>query len=62
MMAKQKVKINYMIVRGIENDKARHEAGTAVSAAELKAAGFPIAHYEKRGIIRLLEDGDNGNG
>ncbi len=57
-MAKKQVK--YITTRGFENDKARHEAETAVSAAQLKKDGFTVKYLQERGIIKI-EGGTDGN-
>ena len=61
MMAKKKT---YIVLRGIENDKARYEAGDTVTHAQAKKV-FTIAtinHWLDKGVLEEVIEVDNGTG
>lgn len=48
-------KKRYLIVRGIENDKERHEAGEVVA---LNARKWPVKHWLETGVLKEVKHGD----
>jgi hypothetical protein len=57
--AKEKATVKrYCVMRGIESDHWRHEAGSVVTDKDIPDA--PIVAWLRSGV--LVEDKDNGNG